>query len=248
MYSKKRQIAQTFNKHAQSYSKKASLQKKIAKKCLSLVPYKDYPLILEIGAGGGILGKLLTTSFKYKKIIFLDIALEMLKLCPCGIKVLADGEYLPFKPKSFDLILSSSTFQWYNNGPQALLSTLNLLKKEGFFAFAFFVKGTLKEIELTSQQTDFGSIYPLKTTDAYVEKMKTASIQFQFQEEEQKIYFSSVKDILLHLKQTGTSYTEKKNKFGPKKLKKFIEFYEKNFFSKKGYFLTYKTLYLWGQA
>lgn len=247
MYSKKRQIAQTFNKHAQVYPKKINLQKIVAQKCLSFVPNKDYPLILEIGAGGGILGKLLVANFKYKKIIFLDMALEMLKLCPCGLKILADGEYLPFKPKSFNLILSSSTFQWYDNGPQALLSTLNLLKKDGFFSFAFFVKGTLKEIELASRETGFGSIYPLKTTHSYLEKIKKSSLHFNFKEEEQKIYFNSVKDILLHLKHTGTSYTEKKTNFGPKKLKNFIEFYKKNFFSNKGYFITYKTLYLWGQ-
>ncbi|KUJ95655.1 MAG: Methyltransferase type 11 [Desulfonauticus sp. 38_4375] len=247
MYLKKKQIAAAFNRQAHKYPQEVKIQAQVAQKCLEVVPPGNYPLVLEIGAGGGILTCLIPQKIKYSQLVVLDLAKEMLKLCPLGIKILADGEHLPFKRASFDLVLSASTFQWYEEGPRALLNTLGLLKKGGFFSFAFFVQGTLKEIAKASQESGFGSVYPLPASKPFLDFLTQAKIKFSAQEEESKIYFPGVKDILYHLKNTGTSYTPDKKAVSPSRLKKFFHFYAKHFQADKGFFLTYKTLYLWGK-
>ncbi len=55
--------------------------------------------ILDIGAGTGIVAR------HFPNVVSLDPSLEMLKQAP-GEKVLGVAEYLPFKAKSFDTVVS----------------------------------------------------------------------------------------------------------------------------------------------
>ncbi|MDQ7031156.1 MAG: methyltransferase domain-containing protein [Desulfonauticus sp.] len=242
----KKQIANFFNKGSKHYSKEAIIQKYVAKKCISKIEGKYFPYILEIGAGGNILTSLIQRQIKTKVLVAIDISSQMLSYCTNGIKIIADGEYAPFKPNSFDLVLSSSAMQWYNFAPASIQNNISLVKTGGQYSFAFFIKGTLKELETISKETQFGSIFHLQTQEKYLKFFKNKKIKFNYEIETKKIYFPSVKDILKHLQKTGTNYTTNKYRYGKEKYKNFCKLYTKKYSKNNSVFITYKILYIWG--
>ncbi|SDN71079.1 malonyl-CoA O-methyltransferase [Desulfonauticus submarinus] len=242
----KQQIATFFNKGSSYYTKKAIIQKYVAKKCLQKVSKKFFPSILEIGAGGGILTSLLVNYLSFNQLITLDISKKMLALCPSkATKIVADGEHPPFKNQQFDLLISSSTMQWYEHGADSILKNLSVLKPLAKFSLAIFVDGTLQELKQASQKIGFASVFPLKTHSTYIDKLQKNNIKFFFELEEKKIFFKSVIDLLKNLKYTGTNYTKSKKGYSRKKFEEFCYFYESNFKKKEGVYTTYKILYMW---
>lgn len=60
--------------------------------------------------------------------------------------VQADEEFLPFKPESFDLVLSSLSMHWVNDLPSALRQAHDALKADGAFVASFLGGDTLREL------------------------------------------------------------------------------------------------------
>lgn len=60
--------------------------------------------------------------------------------------VVADEEWLPYAPASFDLIVSSLSLHWVNDLPGALVQIRRALKPDGLFIGALFGRATLGEL------------------------------------------------------------------------------------------------------
>ncbi len=60
--------------------------------------------------------------------------------------VLCDEEYLPFKEKTFDLVLSNLTLHWVNDLPSTFKQIKEVLKPDGAFIGNMFVGDTLREL------------------------------------------------------------------------------------------------------
>ena len=73
------------------------------------IEIKNNSLLLDIGSGTGI-----SSSFFNCKTIALDNNLDMLKKYS-GLKINAAAEFLPFKSKIFDIILSVTAIQNFND-------------------------------------------------------------------------------------------------------------------------------------
>jgi malonyl-CoA O-methyltransferase len=58
-----------------------------------------------------------------------------------------DAEQLPFPAGSFDLVVSTSTFQWLESLDIAFAEAYRVLAPGGFFRFALFGAGTLRELK-----------------------------------------------------------------------------------------------------
>ena len=123
-----------YNKIAKGYNelhKKEQLNKiKIIKQHI-----KPKPLILDIGAGTGI-------SSEPFNAIAIDPSINMLKQYK-GIKVLAKAEYLPFKDKTFNTIISVTALH-HTNIKQALKEIKRVSKKGAQVAITILKKSKIK--------------------------------------------------------------------------------------------------------
>ena len=62
--------------------------------------------------------------------------------------VVADEEYLPFAPATFDLIIANLSLHWVNDLPGALIQLRRVLRPDGLFLASMPVLGTLQELRV----------------------------------------------------------------------------------------------------
>lgn len=74
-----------------------------------------------------------------------DLSAPMLALSG-GTSVVADEEWLPFGPGSFDLIVASLSLHWINDLPGALVQFRHALKPDGLFLASMPVLPTLSDL------------------------------------------------------------------------------------------------------
>ena len=156
----KRILAIHFSKSAANYDRCALLQKEIA---FQLVEWADRQKILcqtdarvlEIGCGTGFLTGFLAEKLDPESYLAIDLAQGMLETarskldsCFSGVRLLqADGEALPVSPGSFDLVASSTTFQWFNAIEESLAGIHRALRPGGRLLFATLGRDTYRELK-----------------------------------------------------------------------------------------------------
>lgn len=246
----KKIIQKHFDHSVSSYRETATLQQKIAARCYSNIQGNVFSRVLEIGAGGGLLTEIALRGLVRPGLYAaVDISGPMLELISDRqtSHIRADGEKLPFKEKSFDLLISSSCMQWYSKGATSITQNLRVIKENGFFSLAFFVEGTFTEMLHIHSLTGFGSLYPLPEPENCLTCLKDNSQEFETKTEERTVYFPTVRDFLQNHKKTGATYTSPGAAFGRKTYAEFCRLYEDIYGSEKGIPVSYKVLYLWGR-
>jgi malonyl-CoA O-methyltransferase len=151
----KNKIAASFSRSAERYDEFAGIQKRLAKDLVGSIPsVRPAPSdILDIGSGTGSVAFLLADKFKGSKVVGCDIALGMVRKAinnnryPNVNFEVADAEALPYPDASFDLVASSTTYQWVNDLPKAFAEAKRVLKPGGYFAFITFGPKTLTELK-----------------------------------------------------------------------------------------------------
>jgi SAM-dependent methyltransferase len=71
-----------------------------------------------------------------------------------GPAVVADEEFLPFAPDSFDLVVASLSLHWVNDLPGALIQLRQALRPEGLLLASIPALGTLAELRATMTETE----------------------------------------------------------------------------------------------
>jgi SAM-dependent methyltransferase len=104
-----------------------------------------YEMALDFACHNGILGKKLQENHLTANLICCDLSANMVKNAP-GLRVVADEEFLPFAPRSFNLIASSMSLQWVNDLPGMLIQMRQCLKQDGVFIATMPGALTLKEL------------------------------------------------------------------------------------------------------
>lgn len=104
---------------------------------------KEFPLVLELG-GHGVMAKRLMARRGGQTVVSSDISLRMARQAP--LPVVADEEFLPFKPASLDAVVSNLALHWVNDLPGALLQIRHALKPDGLFLAALLGGESLKEL------------------------------------------------------------------------------------------------------
>lgn len=99
---------------------------------------REFDSLLELSARDGYLSSLVKANKK--------LATE--------IDIIADDEFLPFKPESFDLILSNLNFHYINQIPQFLLQVNKVLKPGGIFIASFFGEENLSQLAHVLYETE----------------------------------------------------------------------------------------------
>ncbi|HEX13367.1 MAG: methyltransferase domain-containing protein [Desulfurella sp.] len=231
----KNYIKRSFDKASKSYSGFSELQNEIAKSLTFMIESDFFGNILEIGVGDGKLANLI--KFSYNNYIGIDLSLNMAHLFkknhPKKYSIVADGENLPFASNTFDLIISSSVFQWFSNPENSIPKLLDLLKDKKNMFFSVFSKGTFWQMHEISKITGFGSVLDLK------DKLFYENLGFDCKMVQYTVYYKSVKDFLHSHKKSGARYTNQTTFCAKSKFFEFCSMYEKLFGTQKGIEVTY---------
>ena len=107
---------------------------------------RDFPVVLNLGAGSGTLGKSLRAAGVGSSILVsADISPDLVAYAGSP-RVVADEEALPFRDASLDLVVSSLALQLVNDLPGALLQVRRALKPDGLLLAALLGGTTLHEL------------------------------------------------------------------------------------------------------
>ncbi|GAM08061.1 malonyl-[acyl-carrier protein] O-methyltransferase [Geobacter sp. OR-1] len=147
-------VRRSFDAQAHEYDRHAVVQKRVIDRIVRLLPPDISPgLILDIGSGTGALLQRMAARYAESRLMGLDMAFGMGVAARDRLAgnsrvqfVTADAEHLPFSDGSFDLVLSTSTFQWLERLEPAFMELRRVLQPEGRFCFALFGEQTLFEL------------------------------------------------------------------------------------------------------
>lgn len=240
----KRAVAEGFGRAAKSYDAHAIAQQQIADKLTELINNQGINpngRILEIGCGTGILTRQIASQLEPSELTINDISPDMgavaLKSC-CAEFICADAEEHEFKGH-YDLIVSSSTVQWFNNQGRFINKMASILNPNGVLAISTFGPKTLNEVtSLSGKGLNYMSISELKA----LFEASTLSIETLI---EQKItlHFDSAIEVLKHLQSTGVNNTSPSRQ-SFRETKSLIAEYEKLHRTESGVELSYHPIYI----
>lgn len=149
----KKFVKRSFNTSAKTYDQHTNIQKSTVSELLGQINPNDFSITraLDIGTGTGNLTTGLIQRFPNAIIFGCDLSEAMLiearkKTDERGIFCTADAELLPYKKNSFELVVSSFTFQWLNDWSRAMNEIKRVLKPKGTFAFSVFGSKTFFEL------------------------------------------------------------------------------------------------------
>ena len=247
-----RDIRRRFDRAGASYERVAEVQARVAEELAGRCPERLTGRVLEIGAGSGLLTRLLAPRLfaagqSDGLYVALDLSHGMLAhaaMPPGVVRLTANGEEAPLAPGSFDFLASASAMHWYADPAASIAADLRLLRPGGGFAIALYVEGTLGELEEASRATGFGSVYPMRPA-AYYRKLFTELTggRVHIEEKRHVVTYGSVGELLRALKGAGVTHTPGVKVGSPARYRDFVRFYEKRFGDAAGVRAGYATLF-----
>jgi malonyl-ACP O-methyltransferase BioC len=145
-----------FDSHAAEYESYAWVQRRVVTRLMALLT-QMHPAprsVLDIGCGTGMLLRGVGERFPDAALAGIDLAPGMVTATRSAlierkgaVVVAGDAEQLPFPDGSFDLVVSTSTFQWLENHDNAFAEAYRVLAPGGSFRFALFGARTLCELK-----------------------------------------------------------------------------------------------------
>ncbi len=225
-------IRSAFNKASSGYDEHAFLQKEVAARLdakLDVIS-SGADVVLDLGAGTGLLSQCLLQRFPDSKLICLDFAQESLKNNPSKNKLCADADHLPLADGSVDIVVSNLMMQWCPDLNQLFAECHRVLKNNGLILFSTFGTDTLKELKKSWAVVDD------KThVNAFVDMHDVGDqlLQNGFQSpvmeaEVLTLTYQHVTDLLKDLKGIGAQTVSARSKSltGKNKFQSMIQMYE----------------------
>lgn len=245
----KRPLQRRFDRAGTTYEAAALAQRRVAARLAALCPATLGPDVLEIGAGSGLLTRLLLPRTR-GAYVALDLAPGMLAhaAMPGARKVVADGERPPFRDGTFDFLASASALHWYADPAASIPADLRLVRPGGGFALALYVEGTLAELAEAAAATGFGSVYPMRPTAFYRELLAAMpDIEWRLEEGREVVTHESVPALLRSLKGAGVTHTQGRRVGSPARYREFRKYYAARFGTLAGMPASYAVLYCLGR-
>jgi malonyl-CoA O-methyltransferase len=149
-------VKKAFGRHAGQYDSLAKVQKKVTDRVAEMLTSCISPpaTLLDIGAGTGRLLEKVSRIFPETDLVGVDLAFGMAQIARNRLEhinraslVCSDAENLPFQENSFDIVVSTSTYQWISPLEKAFEEAHRVLKPSGRFMFALFGEKTLFELK-----------------------------------------------------------------------------------------------------
>jgi malonyl-CoA O-methyltransferase len=148
-------VGRAFGRRAGEYDRHAVVQKRVVARLLEQLGDMPAPCaMLDIGTGTGMLLGRLMDRYPAARAVGVDLAPAMAEAARASLAgrgaveiLVADAERLPFADGAFDLVVSSSTFQWLETLQLAFGEAHRVLAPGGRFRFALFGGQTLRELK-----------------------------------------------------------------------------------------------------
>lgn len=209
----KQLVARRFAAATHSYGSQAQVQEAVAEKLWQLAfPHVTALLsatqnrkleLLEVGTGCGTLTRHFAPVLKGHHIELCDIAPTHHDKLPewahfkcCD----AETDMRQRHDASLDIVVSASTIQWFNSPQSFLRETLRVLRPGGVAAIALFGPDTFREI---SAVTGTSLNYP--TLSALTSTINAGAEILHAEEMLTTQYFSSIRQLMRHIKLTGVN-------------------------------------------
>ncbi len=151
----RQRVGRSFQRGADAYDQHTPVQQRVVQQLLSVLEQQS-PVqprqLLDIGCGTGCLLAQLAERYPQTALTGLDLAPNMLRQAGLRLAgkadlVQGDAEQLPFQDSCFELVVSSSTFQWLEQCGPCFGEVHRVLRDGGLFCFALFGAGTLHELQ-----------------------------------------------------------------------------------------------------
>ena len=212
-----------------------------------------FDLVMEIGCGSGDLTRLLNRQYSVRSWWLNDLnsaALAKTKVLlqqkeMASVHLLAaDAEQLDRTlalAQQFDLWVSASTVQWFQQPQRFIQLAAQGLKQHGILLFSTFLPDNLAEIK---QLTNIGLTYP--TQQQWLQWLQPHFELLALDSQPIRLYFEQPSAVLQHLKATGVTatHTHKSGKqlWTKGKLAEFYQRYRQQFSLGEQVYLTYSPL------
>jgi len=151
-------IRSNFSSHAGEYDRYALVQQRVVSRLLELLDGRTVPTgpCLEIGTGTGRLSQELMRRHPSLRPVLSDLAHGMTRHAagrlPALAAVDADAAQLPFVADSFELLYSSSVYQWIEDLAGAFAEARRVLRPGGVLLLALFGEKSLQELKSAHRQ------------------------------------------------------------------------------------------------
>lgn len=198
-----------FNKNASRYEAYAQLQARVAADFVEqLAPYlSEQATLLDIGCGTGLLGKALDEAGVSHQRLSCDRAEAMCQQIGSHVAV-ADMEALPVQSGCCDAVTSSMALHWLADWSVMLAEVQKSLRKQGVFAFAVPIAGTLSLLaESFKQLNKPAALHPFWSEKQVRESLEKAG--FKPLHVELRGYqesFATLSDLLHAIKRIGGNH------------------------------------------
>jgi malonyl-ACP O-methyltransferase BioC len=243
----KETIVNRFSKVVQTYDADAFAQKSIASRLDELVTgylgNHSSLSVLEIGCGTGLFTRMLREHLDINLLHLNDISgafassFEGLEKEYDYCFKTGDAEQIDFAGP-YNLIVSSSVFQWFEDLPAFFKKIRNSLAKGGVIAFSTFGRENLKEVKAV---TGKGLSYYSKEN---MEELLSSYFEIVHSEENYIcLQLDSPVRVLQHLKRTGVNALKSQSLWTPSRMKEFELRYKERFSIENKVQLTYHPLY-----
>ncbi len=198
-------IKKQFEKSLDKYDKNAIIQKDLAQKLANetVKIRKDFPVILELGAGTGILTKQIKSHLAFQKFYANDLTEKSKNYVH---KIIPDANFIPGNasrikpPANTDLIISNAMFQWFYNLSDVINYYKKFLNNDGILAFSTFGQENFNELKEIS-----GLTLNYLSKDEIIRILEPDFEILYTDEYTQILDFESPLALLTHMKNTGVN-------------------------------------------
>jgi malonyl-CoA O-methyltransferase len=259
-------LEKRFSKRASTYNEYANVQKLMAASLIGSIKFESNrppTSILEIGSGTGFLTQQLAEKYPNAKIEAVDLATGMIEVARQYVNlenvtfICGDYEELQLS-KTYDLIVSNATFQWFNHLSDSIAKTCETLNRGGQFLFSTFGPQTFtelnqsmhaarlklfyeKRVEISPSFHSLEDLFALCQRDSKERNLNVSGFEEVHVEE-----FYEVREFLNSIKKIGASNSNTDhNSQSVSLFREMCSIYKDRFLTEQGKIpATYHTLYI----
>ena len=237
----KSEIAKSFGHAAEKYDSVAHFQRNVGHDLLEKMPNHAPECIVDLGCGTGYFLSSLSAMYPNAALVGFDLSQDMIRFARKAHEkkspekevswLVGDGERLPFKSGSVDLIFSSLAIQWCGSLSTLFAEIQRVLSKGGVFVFSSLLDGSLAELKAAWAQVDDNQhVNAFACMGDYQQAIDATQLRAAVLEVETKVlYYQKVKELTRELKTLGAhNMTSQRatHLTGKQSIKKFLSAYE----------------------
>lgn len=215
-----------FGKNFSTYDENAIIQKKVAENLTNFISKKfnkqKFDKVIELGCGTGIFTREFLKKFEINEIDLNDCFNTRDYFKEINYKNFICDDMNEAIIKNYDIVISSSSFQWIEDLEKLIES---ISKKSEKLAFSIYIDGNLKEIT-----EHFGVGLKYKKIEDILIILKKYFKNIEYYSEEKTLNFSSPIEALRHLKRTGVTIKNRTSIYDIKSYKNTLLTYNMAYF------------------